>query len=99
MHLSLYIHVSVWFYYEPICCVPSPLLLFPAKQFYENKVTDRTNRLYMYETCCLCSITAGTGSNAAFVEYIKNIERWDECYKDAEDSDLVSSNSRTHTNH
>lgn len=33
---------------------------------------------------------AGTGSNAAFVEYIKNIEKWDTCYKDADPSDIVS---------
>ena len=37
------------------------------------------------------SVFAGTGSNAAFVEYTKNIEKWDSCYKDDDDSDLVNS--------
>jgi hexokinase len=33
----------------------------------------------------------GTGSNAAFVEYKDNIEKWDSCYKDDDPSDIVSS--------
>lgn len=33
----------------------------------------------------------GTGSNAAFVEYTKNIEKWDQCGKDDDPSDIVSS--------
>lgn len=33
---------------------------------------------------------SATGSNAAYVEYIKNIEKWDVCYKDNDPSDIVS---------
>jgi len=37
-------------------------------------------------------IFKGTGSNAAFVEYVRNIEKWNECYKDEDPSDIVCGN-------
>lgn len=38
---------------------------------------------------CRIGLILGTGSNAAFVEYIENIEKWESCYKDDDDSNLV----------
>lgn len=57
-----------------------------------GRISDTTGTLlagnYLDHNCRI-GLILGTGSNAAFVEYIKNIEKWDSCYKDDEDSDLV----------
>ncbi|KAL3882227.1 hypothetical protein ACJMK2_028591 [Sinanodonta woodiana] len=56
------------------------------------RISDTTGTLlagnYLDKNCRI-GLILGTGSNAAFVEHVSNIEKWDSCYKDDEDSSLV----------
>lgn len=56
------------------------------------RISDTTGTLLagnLADDKCRISLIIGTGSNAAFVEYRKNIEKWDVCYKDDDPSDIV----------
>ncbi|KAL4232598.1 hypothetical protein ACF0H5_007288 [Mactra antiquata] len=56
------------------------------------RISDTTGTLLagnLVDKNCRIGLILGTGSNAAFVEYVKNIEKWDTCYKDDDTSELV----------
>lgn len=56
------------------------------------RISDTTGTLLagnLADDKCRIGLILGTGSNAAFVEYKKNIEKWDVCYKDDDPSDIV----------
>lgn len=57
-----------------------------------GRISDTTGTLLagnLLDRDCRIGLIVGTGSNGAFVEYTKNIEKWDTCYKDDENSDIV----------
>ncbi|XP_060577895.1 hexokinase type 2-like [Ruditapes philippinarum] len=56
------------------------------------RISDTTGTLLagnLVDDKCRIGLIIGTGSNAAFVEYKDNIEKWDSCYKDDDPSDIV----------
>ncbi|XP_045195352.2 hexokinase type 2-like [Mercenaria mercenaria] len=59
------------------------------------RISDTTGTLLagnLADEKCRIGLIIGTGSNAAFVEYTRNIEKWDTCYKDDDPSDIVAIN-------
>ncbi|XP_052810741.1 hexokinase type 2-like [Mya arenaria] len=65
---------------------------FPVRVNVVARISDTTGTLLagnLLDHECKIGLILGTGSNAAFVEYIRNIEKWDTCYKDNDPSDKV----------
>ncbi|WAR25535.1 HXK2-like protein [Mya arenaria] len=61
-----------------------------------GRISDTTGTLLagnLLDHKCLAGLIIGTGSNAAYVEYTKNIEKWDACYKDDDPSEIVCINT------
>ncbi|KAH3726175.1 hexokinase type 2-like [Dreissena polymorpha] len=64
----------------------------PAGVEVVARISDSTGTLLagnLLDKNCKIGLILGTGSNAAFVEYTHNIEKWDACYKDDDPSDVV----------
>ncbi|XP_052242802.1 hexokinase type 2-like isoform X3 [Dreissena polymorpha] len=64
----------------------------PAGVEVVARISDTTGTLLagnLLDKNCKIGLILGTGSNAAFVEYTHNIEKWDACYNDEDPSDVV----------